>query len=26
VVGRLKQVDVKKFYDTERYCGRRTIL
>lgn len=26
VVGRLKQVDVDKLYDVERYNGRRTIL
>ena len=26
VINKLKLVDVKKYYDTERYNGRRTIL
>jgi 6-phosphofructokinase 1 len=26
IINKLKLVDVKKYYDTERYNGRRTIL
>jgi 6-phosphofructokinase 1 len=26
VIDKLQLVDVKKYYDTERYNGRRTIL
>jgi len=26
VIGKMKVVDVKIMYDTERYSGRRTIL
>jgi ATP-dependent phosphofructokinase / diphosphate-dependent phosphofructokinase len=26
IVGKLRLVDVPKFYDVQRYCGRRTIL
>jgi 6-phosphofructokinase 1 len=26
IINKLKLVDVEKYYDTERYNGRRTIL
>jgi 6-phosphofructokinase 1 len=26
IVGKLKLVDVEKYYDSERYNGRRSIL
>jgi 6-phosphofructokinase len=26
IIGKVRLVDVAKFYDTQRYCGRRTIL
>jgi ATP-dependent phosphofructokinase / diphosphate-dependent phosphofructokinase len=26
VIGKLHRVDIAKLYDTQRYCGRRTIL